>query len=751
MTTPSVLARRLRSIQGLRGVAVLLVVLYHAEAPIGAGFIGVDVFFVISGFVITRLVLARSADTMRLSLSDFWAARVRRLAPALAVAILLTLVLSVPFASPVGVQSDTGVTGIASVAWLANIVLAVLTLGYFADSAVQNPLLHMWSLAVEEQFYIAFPLMVVAVLWWVRRRGGNDRIRPFAIVVAAVTALSFAASVALTYGSLPLGVGPTLAFYSPVTRAWEFGAGALVALLPALVTARRAQWLTAVGAALLVVSLIVIDDPTVFPGYIALLPVVGSALICYAANSSGEKVLSSGPMVWIGDRSYGWYLFHWPLIVFVSDFLTATVAVLIALGIAHLSLRYVEDPIRHRRRWAKLSAPKLWLVTSVPVVGASLLLMVATSNHWWNPSVEAYATSVSRGVHPIQAVCQSTTPLTQRDMSSCTFGPSDDDKPFILIGDSNGGMYADMAAKAAEEVGRKITIATIPSCQVADLAIARPKVRLTFAIDCLGRYKDTLKWLAAQPKSTVMVASGSSIPDLDDFILVDSRSRVYEGGADKSRAWEASLQRSYSAIEGEGHHVAPVELIPQWRDPDGSSWSPKECRLVEVLRDRADCARRVTRAEMDREQRHTLTAMRGAAAAVGATPVEVRDILCAGGECGTEQGDVGLYSDSAHLTPAGAALIKQRFAELMAHPPLGRAPDDPDDPDESDEPGEPSEPDAPSAPDAPDIPDEPGAPGVPGLPGLPGVPSLPGLPGLPDVPLLPTVPTVPVASDFGLT
>ncbi|MDR7085708.1 peptidoglycan/LPS O-acetylase OafA/YrhL [Aeromicrobium panaciterrae] len=650
-------------------MAVLLVVLYHVGAPIGAGFIGVDVFFVISGFVITRLVLSRSASTMRLSLRDFWAGRVRRLAPALGVAILLTLLLSVPFASPVGVQGDTGVTGIASVAWLANIVLATLTLGYFADSAVQNPLLHMWSLAVEEQFYIAFPLIVVAVLWWVRRRGKANRIRPFAIVVAIVTALSFLASVALTYSNLPLGVGPTLAFYSPVTRAWEFGAGALVAMLPALVAARRAQWLAAVGAALLVVSLVVIDDPTIFPGYIAFFPVIGSALICYAANSSGERVLSSEPMVWLGDRSYGWYLFHWPLIVLASDFLTAAGAALIALGIAHLSLRYVEDPIRHRRRWSKLSAPKLWLLTSVPVVGASVLLMVASSNHWWNQSVETYAKSVSRGVHPIQTLCQSATPLTERKMSECTFGPADDGEPMILIGDSNGGMYADMAARAAKKVGRQITIATIPSCQVADLAIARPKVRLTFAVDCHSRYKDTLKWLSTQPKSTVIVASGSSIPDLDDYILVDEKSRVYEDGADKERAWASSLERSYKAIEAEGHTVVPVELIPQWSDPDGTSWSPKDCQLIDVLRDRTDCESHRSRTTMDKEQRHTLAAMSEAAAAVGATSIEVRDLLCAGEECGTSKDGVGLYSDSAHLTPAGADLVMSRFVELMSHPP----------------------------------------------------------------------------------
>ncbi len=658
-------ARRLRSVQGLRGVAVLLVVLFHVGAPIGAGFIGVDVFFVISGFVITRLVLSRSAGTMRLSLRDFWAGRVRRLAPALGLAILLTLLLSIPFASPVGTQNDTGITAVASVLWIANTVLAVLTLGYFADSAVQNPLLHMWSLAVEEQFYLAFPLIVVAVLWWLRRRGGSDRIRTFTIVISVVTALSLVASVVLTYANLPFGIGPTLAFYAPVTRAWEFGAGALVALAPALVAARRAQWLSASGAALIVVSLIVIDDPSIFPGYIALLPVIGSSLICWSASSAGEKVLSSGPMVWIGDRSYGWYLFHWPLIVLAADFLTGPGAALIALGLAHLSLRYVEDPIRHRQRFSGLTAPRLWLLTSIPVVAASILLMFATANHWWSDSVRDYATSVSRGVHPVQEKCQSPTPLTERDMSTCTFGPADDE-PMILIGDSNGGMYADMAAKAAEQLGRQITIATIPSCQVADLAIARPNLRLTFAVDCLGRYKDTLTWLSTQPRSTVIVASGSSIPDLEDYILVDAKSHKYEDGSDKQDAWAASLERAYEAIEEQGHQVAAVELIPQWAEPDGSAWTPKDCSLIDVLRDRTACERHLSLAAMDQRQRRTLAATREAAAAAAVTSIKVRDVLCARDLCGTTRDGVGLYSDSAHLTPAGADLLMGRFVEFMS-------------------------------------------------------------------------------------
>jgi peptidoglycan/LPS O-acetylase OafA/YrhL len=662
----SAVTGRLRSIQGLRAVAVLLVVLYHAGLPIGAGYVGVDVFFVISGFVITRLLVSRSADTLHLDLPSFWAGRVRRLAPALTVATLLTLLLSVPFAGPVGTQHDVGITAVASVAWVANVILAVLTTGYFADASAQNPLLHMWSLAVEEQFYLAFPILVVLVLWWVRRRRGTLMTSPLAVAVGVATVLSYVASVAITYADLPLGVGPTLAFYAPVTRAWEFGAGALVVLCAGRRAPQRPRLVAVTGAVALAASLVLIDDPSVFPGYIAILPVVGAALLCWSANADHGDLLASPPMVWIGDRSYGWYLFHWPLIVLTAQYVTAGGAALLGLVLADLSFRYVEEPIRHRQRLSGWSAPRLWFVCAVPVVCCSALLIVASGHYWWNPSVKAFAMGVSRGEHPVQSRCQSPTPVGERDMASCTFGPRDDPNPIILVGDSNAGMYADMAVAAAKKAGRRITVATIPSCQLADVATARPGVRRSFALDCHARYADTLAWLGRQPRSTVLVVSGSSIPDLDRFILVGPAGEKFVTGAQKRRAWAASLSRAYAAVQHRGHRVVPVELIPQWAESDGSGWSPRECQLVDLVRDPAKCERMRSRVEMDHQQRLTLSAMHAAAASAGVTPLAVRDTLCPDELCGTSRDGRGLYSDSAHLSADGAELLLPRFTRFMS-------------------------------------------------------------------------------------
>lgn len=176
-----------------------------------------------------------------------------------------------------------------------------------------------------------------------------------------------------------------------------------------------------------------------------------------------------------------------------------------------------------------------------------------------------------------------------------------------------------------------------------------------------------MAWLGAQPPSTVIVASGSSIPDLDSFILVDAQGDVHAGGA-KEQAWASSLARAYAAMEEQGHQVAAVELIPQWVEDDGTAWSPRDCRLVDLVRDRSTCERHRSLAEMDLQQHRTLAAGRQAARTAGVTPIRVRDVLCSDG-CGTTHAEVGLYSDSAHLTPDGAAMLMPRFVELMSRPP----------------------------------------------------------------------------------
>lgn len=313
-------SRRL-DIQGLRAVAVLMVVAYHAGLPLPGGFVGVDVFFVISGFVITAMLQREWEAHGRIRFGTFYLRRVKRLTPALALMVSVTVLLSTLFLSPLGAQQATAQTAVGAMLIVANAVIARTTGDYFDAPAETNALLHTWSLSVEEQFYLVFPVLL-AVSWLFARR---LRVRWVPVAVSAgVAAFSLAVAVMVSRG-LEVEKGEMLVgFYGPLTRVWEFAAGALLALAPAVLAARSrclglAQGVA--GAILLVASLALISGDTPFPGLWTLLPVVGTALLI-RSGGRGDHVIARGlrsaPMVRVGDLSYSIYLWHWPFIVFAA-------------------------------------------------------------------------------------------------------------------------------------------------------------------------------------------------------------------------------------------------------------------------------------------------------------------------------------------------------------------------------------------------------------------------------------------------
>lgn len=369
-------------IEGLRAVAVVAVVLYHIGIPgIRGGFVGVDVFFVVSGFLITRLMLGELAGTGTLSLRAFWARRARRLLPAAALVAAVTAIAAHWMLDPLS-QRSLVTDVVASGTFTANIVFADRLGGYFGaqlGATNPSPLLHYWSLALEEQFYLCWPPLLALLT---RRPREYRRLLLSAIGVIGVG--GFAVGLWLTHSS------PSWAFYLLPARMGELLGGALLAVLGTQVTRIGGGARTVMGWAGLagmVAAAFVIDGATPWPGVAVLLPVVATMAVIVSgttaadARSVGHQVLSWRSLQWIGRRSYGIYLWHWPVLILSEaqwgplTWSGRYLVVCASVGLAAVSLRLVEDPIRHSRFLTALPA------RSLAVGGAMCLVVLAFA---WN-------------------------------------------------------------------------------------------------------------------------------------------------------------------------------------------------------------------------------------------------------------------------------------------------------------------------------------------------------------------------------
>ncbi|MCS3443274.1 acyltransferase family protein [Microbacterium phyllosphaerae] len=477
-------------IQALRAVAVLLVVIYHLRPNrITGGFIGVDVFFVISGYLITSHLIREAARSGTVKLGAFWAARARRILPASLVAIAVTILLTA-WIAPVTLLADLQRQALASIFYVQNWVLALDAVDYSAADNEATAFQHFWSLSVEEQFYLFWPLLVLLALWIVTRRASVSTGDPDPVArerrLRRVLASLFGAVVlaSLVFSIVAVAEGQANAYFVTTTRVWELGAGGLLALVSIRHLAVPWRALIAyVGIALVGVSAFTLTNETPFPGLAAIPVIVGTAAIILAGTPSTGGAGTRGAretlprfdpwtwvsrlsvVQWIGDRSYSLYLWHFPVIVLwmmvadrKPDYLDIIAMSVISVVAGHLSYRYIEQPTRQAAFFRSSTR------RSLSAAGIAMILAAAlTFVYPWSTAQAVAAgdwdalASESRSLPEVgaQAVSEDSVPTFTTSDAAVTPNPlqADEDRNIAFSGD-----------ECVAEVHDPVT----PSCAVGD-------------------------------------------------------------------------------------------------------------------------------------------------------------------------------------------------------------------------------------------------------------------------------------------
>ena len=455
-------------IEGLRAVAVLLVVACHCGISwCSGGFIGVDVFFVLSGYLITGLLVAEIRRTSKVDLPRFYARRARRLLPALLLVLLTTLAAG----SFIQVPQEINFAGRAARAtalYVSNIFFDHNAADYFAPDVESNPFLHTWSLGVEEQFYLFWPVLIILGL-----RAGKS-IRPLASLLTAVTILSLGFCVWSTFHR------PTLAFYELPARAWEFGLGGLLCLArpPKL---GQAAWTIGgwSGLAAILLPAFFMADGSHFPGWLAVIPALGTAAVLAAGSALPRRgvgvLLDWRPMQYLGARSYSWYLWHWPFMVFSAAIFPAIPVlgrVIVAagsLGAAALTYRFLERPIRLNPQWAARTALSLGLAAGT-AVGAAAIAWLAV------PFADRMAHEPA--MRPITAASEDIADMPRRqcvslglsaEVRTCTFGDPNSSTDVVLFGDSHAIQWFNALQLVARQAGWRLVTVVKSGCPASDI------------------------------------------------------------------------------------------------------------------------------------------------------------------------------------------------------------------------------------------------------------------------------------------
>ena len=659
-------------IQGLRAVAVTMVVVYHLyPTALPGGFAGVDVFFVISGYLITGHLWRGYARTGRVGLADFWGRRARRLVPAAVLVLTVTWIMS-RIVQPATQLADTAQQILASALYYQNWQLSWDAVSYLKSNDTASPVQHFWSLSVEEQFYLVWPLLfliagfLAAVLAARRRDEGREarramRARTRGVAVGVLTAALVIAS--LAYSVYETKANPSAAYFVTTTRMWELGIGGLLAIAPARLTGALARrgWLGWLGLAAVIASAFLLTGSMAFPGALALLPVLGAAALIASGSAEGRygpwRLTSARLMVFIGGISYSLYLWHYPLINLYTDWrgkapglLSGPVILAAAVLLAWLTKVFVEDKVRlapfvARHKWRSLSVA---LVAVVPVVlttvyitaepapwngtlgpnypGAAALASKVTNvpAKAFEPQPNAISQSLYRTAH-----CLDDIPVTKP--KECVFG--DTTNPVLtvaLVGDSSAGQWFDALKAIAVQRHWMLVTELHSSCPWSSA--------LMLNSSNIGNFTACQTWGAAVLHDLVTtirpdVVITSDYPNMatPDHPVKESHAAVAEIGAGMAKYW--------TQLEDAGISVTAIKESPDLVEdvPTCVEQNPT---------DLAKCDVPTAKAVLQDSPISEAAKLTGGKVSV----VDANSLICGPTVCAPVVGNVLVFSDRHHLT-----------------------------------------------------------------------------------------------------
>jgi peptidoglycan/LPS O-acetylase OafA/YrhL len=671
-------SRFIPHVQGLRAIAVLAVVLYHFwPGRVTGGYVGVDIFFVISGFLITGHLMRELSATGSVRLGQFWARRARRLLPAsLLVLLFCAIVAMSPYLTPTSALPNEVQEILASTFYVENWFLALNSADYLNHSGDPTTVQHYWSLSLEEQFYVMWPLIMLLAAWIGVKFFRGARRRAVITALAIVTVVSFAFCVVFTI------TNPAPAYFVTFGRMWQFGVGALIALVP-LLRVRNAMGSFVLGWAgvlVLVYAIFTFDGQTPFPGYMAAIPTLGAAAVLAASNTERwwypTRILAIRPAQFVGDISYSLYLWHWPLIIIAPSvpFWGLTIYHRVALLIlcfvlAWLTKKFVEDPARS---WKVLTSRPA-RVTLWSSLGAMLIVAVVAATAWF-----VNAPAYNAGVRDIQQLQEDPPPcfgaaavldascadadfgdtilpapgfagidrpadaqcfvqLTDARPVSCTFGSDDPDAPRVaLVGDSHAYQLLSTFQRIAEEEGWQLVTWFKGACPWNSTPLSTPGA---FGAACTQWREGVTAAMADADLDAVFTAAIATTP-YSSAGFDSSYDAAVAGYVD---AWDEMLDQ--------GVPVITVVDNPVWETDPNKCLRTRDAAECDGLRSDVLVADDPLRDAADQREDVTL--------------LDFTDVFCGEELCAPVVGGANIYRDQDHLTVTFADTLAPWYSEAI--------------------------------------------------------------------------------------